>query len=364
MAKKMAEREDEDVKRAKISQSDFPALTLDQALRISRTLWDNFAGRGGLPHQIAMALELSPTSSGWRAMCGASIAYGLTDGGYNAAQITLTELGRRIVAPVEEGDDVRAMIEAVLRPRILREFFEKYNRAKLPRDDIAQNVLVQMGIPKERAEGAADLLRKNGEAVGIIQITRTGPFVALDAPAPPIKQPNAIGNQEAPGDEEKLEDPPKKALGSNVSLPREMNASNDRVFITHGKNTRIMEQIKKAVTVGGFVPVVSIQKESTAKGVPEKVMEDMRACSAAVIHVAVDKVLFDEDGKPHTQINPNVLIEIGAALALYKDRFILVVPEGLELPSNLQGLYRCQYAGEGLDWDAGVKILEALRGLK
>jgi hypothetical protein len=41
-----------------------------------------------------------------------------------------------------------------------------------------------------------------------------------------------------------------------------------------------------------------------------------------------------------------------------------VVEDGLELPSNLQGLYQCRYSGEGLDWDAGMKILEALRGLK
>ena len=93
-------------------------------------------------------------------------------------------------------------------------------------------------------------------------------------------------------------------------------------------------------------------------------MDDMRSCSAAVIHVGAEAELKDKDGRGHRQINPNVLIEIGAAMMQCRDRFILVVENGLELPSNLQGLHQCRYSGEGLDWDAGMKILEAMRGLK
>ena len=141
-------------------------------------------------------------------------------------------------------------------------------------------------------------------------------------------------------------------------------AANTRVFITHGKNRKIMEQIKRAVVLGGFEPVVSVQQETPAKPVPQKVMDDMRTCFAAVIHVGSEAELTDKDGKGHRQINPNVLIEIGAAMIHCRERFILVVEDGLELPSNLQGLYQCRYSGEGLDWDAGMKILEALRGLK
>jgi predicted nucleotide-binding protein len=73
--------------------------------------------------------------------------------------------------------------------------------------------------------------------------------------------------------------------------------------------------------------------------VPDKVMTDMRTCGAAVIHVAIDNVLFDKDGNELPQINGNVLIEIGAAMALYGNKFVLLVEEGLKLPSNLQGLY-------------------------
>ena len=110
--------------------------------------------------------------------------------------------------------------------------------------------------------------------------------------------------------------------------------------------------------------MISVQSETAAKPVPQKVMDDMRSCSAVVIHVGTEAELKDKNGRQHLQINPNVLIEIGAAMMHCPGRFVLVVEEGVELPSNLQGLYQCRYTGEGLDFDAGMKIQEALRGLK
>ena len=58
-------------------------------------------------------------------------------------------------------------------------------------------------------------------------------------------------------------------------------------------------------------------------------------------------------------LNPNVLIEIGAALALYKRNFILLVEKGVQLPSNLQGLYEVRYEGGKLDYEATMKLLRA-----
>jgi predicted nucleotide-binding protein len=88
-------------------------------------------------------------------------------------------------------------------------------------------------------------------------------------------------------------------------------------------------------------------------------MDDMRSCSAAIVHVGAERKLIDENGDPHTQINYNVLIEIGAAMALYSGRFVLLVERGVELPSNLQGLYEVRYEGEQLDHEATMKLLEA-----
>lgn len=360
---------DQPRKRPKISQTEFPNLSLQQALRIAQGIWDNFAGKGAAPHSIAMALDLSPTSGGWRNLCGASIAYGLTEGGYNATQIKLTDLGRRIVAPTKEGDDTTALQEAALKPRIPGDVFRRYDRAKFPREDIAANVLVEEGIPKERSVGLVNLLVENGTFVGFIKNTKTGPFVSLDMEPIVASDTEPALNDFSPAEDNRDDDDTNEVFSADESnstilqTPAD-SATNNRVFITHGKNQAILEQIKEVVEMGGFEPVISVRQETTAKPIPDKVLDDMRSCGAAVIHVGSEGVLTDAEGREHPQINPNVLTEIGAAMALYRRRFILVVEEGVDLPSNLQGLYESRYSGKAIELRAGIRILKALRGLR
>ena len=58
-------------------------------------------------------------------------------------------------------------------------------------------------------------------------------------------------------------------------------------------------------------------------------MDDMRGCGAAIIHVDAEQAITDKDGQDHVFRNRNVLIEIGAAMAFYGRRFILLVRGGV-----------------------------------
>ena len=55
-----------------------------------------------------------------------------------------------------------------------------------------------------------------------------------------------------------------------------------------------------------------------------------------------------------------MLVEIGAAFLAYNRRVILLVDKRLTLPSNLQGLYRCEYKGDELDSNALTKFQQGL----
>jgi integrase len=96
----------------------------------------------------------------------------LTVGGVNAKTIKLTPLGSKLVAPEKEGDDLAARREAIMRPRISKEFFERYRRAKFPNDVIAGNVLKSLGIPAERVKSALEIVKANGRYAGIIRDMR------------------------------------------------------------------------------------------------------------------------------------------------------------------------------------------------
>lgn len=132
-----------------------------------------------------------------------------------------------------------------------------------------------------------------------------------------------------------------------------------RVFITHGENDKILRHLKELVAYGKYEPIIALEHETGAKPVPQKVMDDMRTCEAAVIHVSGERILYDENGEAVHLINENVLIEIGAAMALYGNRFVLLVQDGVSLPSNLQGLYECRYEGDELNVAATMKLLKA-----
>ena len=119
--------------------------------------------------------------------------------------------------------------------------------------------------------------------------------------------------------------------------------------------------MKELVAYGKHEPVVAMEHETAAKPVPQKVMDDMRTCKAAVIHVSAERILYDKDGNDIPQINDNVLIEIGAAMALYGNKFVLLVEEGVNLPSNLQGLYECRYDGDELQYAGYHEIAEGVQ---
>lgn len=88
----------------------------------------------------------------------------------------------------------------------------------------------------------------------------------------------------------------------------------------------------------------------------------MKKCNCAIIIVSADEEMKQEEGS--YRINENVLIEIGGAFIHYDKRVILLVDTRLTLPSNLQGLYRCDYEGDELSWTVGMKLQEALTNFR
>ncbi|EDK72325.1 hypothetical protein TM7_0558 [candidate division TM7 genomosp. GTL1] len=151
-------------------------MKLSEALRIPIGIRDNYALHPATPLDVGAAIGIAPTSGGFRTLTGAAIAFGLTTGGYNATEIALTELGKRIVAPSQEGDDEIAKREAFERPRVIREFIQKYNGNKLPPKEIARNVLHGMNVPYEATERAYDLLVAGFNELGYIKQVGSASF--------------------------------------------------------------------------------------------------------------------------------------------------------------------------------------------
>jgi hypothetical protein len=71
-----------------VKQSDFPRVSLSEALRVARAISEHYAKQPTKPPDVAFALDLTPGAKIFKYLTGASIAYGLTEGGAQADQIS------------------------------------------------------------------------------------------------------------------------------------------------------------------------------------------------------------------------------------------------------------------------------------
>jgi predicted nucleotide-binding protein len=358
-------------KRAYLSQTDIPSLSLSEALKVPKALLDNYAGQPTAPFKVAKALNVEPKGSQLRALTGAAISYGLITGGAQATEVGMTDLAKRILKPLSEGDDAKARREAFLIPRITGEFLKKYNGSPIPRDDIAQNVLEEMGVPADRCAAVLQSILTGAGALGLVEEIKGKKYADLSGTGTPTaavveehndtQEETAEQNGHAHASEATSAIPlrPAPVISSLAADTRKR-----RVFITHGKDKGLVEPIRKLLKFGELDAVVAVERQTVSKPVPDKVMSDMRSCGAAIIHVEAEQVVQDEAGEDIVILNPNVLIEIGAAMAFYGRRFVLLVKDGIALPSNLQGLYEVRYSGSTLDGDAAIRLLEAINDIK
>jgi hypothetical protein len=365
-------------KRPYLKQTDIPAASLDDALRVPGAIFEHYGGLTATPLQVAKALDLDPGGSQIRVLTGAAIAFGLVEGGAQAAAITTTDLAKRILRPKEEGQDLAAKREAVLKPRVVGEFLSKYDNSPFPRRDLAQNILEEMGVPRNKTEGVIDQIDASARSVGFFEEIKGKIYVTLQGttplaaateelqdkdddttPTPPVKpEPPAPVRHVAPP-------PIVQPKGPELTAAIADDLRRKRVFITHGKNKDLVDPIRKLLEYGELEAVVSVDKTSVSKPVPEKVLDDMRGCGAAIIHVDAERTIVDKTtDAEHVLLNPNVLIEIGAAMAFYGRRFILLVRDGVKLPSNLQGLFEVRYTGDTLDATSTLKLLDAIKDIK
>jgi hypothetical protein len=360
---------------------NYPVLTLEEALDVPRAIQDGASGMQVGRLSLAELMNRSPSSSIFADLVASSRGYGLTVGGIRAGQFELTDLGQRATSD-DEATRQQGQRGAVRNVEPFEAFLTFFKNRKVPAPGPFKEFLVNnASVPPERAEDCMNHILADARFVGFLRPVKGGSeYIELDGHAPSVTGDGQTGVveqtiEEATQDGEEAEDVPPtpagsgqpndgQAAGVSVTAPPRDLATNNKVFITHGRNTEIVGQLKELLAFGSFEPVVSVEKETVAKPVPDKVMDDMRSCGAAIIHVGTDQKLLDERGDEHRMVNPNVLIEIGAAMALYGRRFILLVERGVTLPSNLQGLYEVRYEGEKLDGDATIKLLKAFNDFR
>lgn len=356
-------------KKRKRTSTKYPKFSLMKSLEIAQSIIDNNAGKPYDRLSLAKSLGKSPGSSRFRMQITASSKFGLTKGGYNAPKISINPLADSILRPKSEEERENGLKKALFNISFYKKIFEMYNNNKIPKKQLFKNTLQrEFDIPQDDTEQCYKLIMENAKDLNISQEISGNLWINLDK----LGDKEVIEGEVTESIEKEISEVTKenivyaeraekeiKDVKSEVELRKELKP---KAFIAHSKNNKILEQLKEILDFGQFEYVIAEEVETAAIPIPEKIFGLMKECNCAIINISADEheKLPDDSYK----INENVLIEIGASFLNYDKKVILLVDKRIELPSNLQGLYRCEYEGEELPFSLFGKLSKALKGFR
>src|SRR2546425_7203266 len=159
----------------------FPRDTLKKALVIAETIWKD---NGGEPYNrlsLAKSVDMSPTGSPFQIILASSFRYGLTEGSYVSEKITLTPLGRAIVAPKADEDTKSHLREALLKPELFEKVYARFDQKPIPKAEIFKNtLLIDFKIPQGDVDACYKVIMENVNDYSLAQDIKATAYLQLD----------------------------------------------------------------------------------------------------------------------------------------------------------------------------------------
>ena len=326
----------------------YPAYTLEEALGIADAIQN---ANAGLPFERALlagALGTTPKSSAFTMRLNASAAYGLTQGGYNDAEIRLTPLGQAAVAE-DDARRKRALADAAMTPGVFGKFYELLDGKRLPESAAAQSILRrEQGVAESLTGECLSIIIANGEYAGILREENGGAIVRIGERG----QPQAVMAQAS------LDTPAQPAIAPptpDMSVGGEDAASEDeregKVFVGH------VGESEAALFVASMLEQFGIPIAKPDFGVDGRpaalsgAAGEMKTAGAAAL-------VFAGNGQSQAA-RDGMLCMLGACLALYGERVVIFHETDAVAGLNLDGLSCVGFEPERIA-ESGLGLLMGL----
>jgi hypothetical protein len=349
---------------------NYPPLPLHEAIKVARTIEDEASGMTVSRLTLAELLGSTPTSRIFKDLVASSRFYGLTNGGINADEFSLTKLGENATG----GDEVArgaALKAAVMTVPPYKAFFEKFQNKKLPGSGPFKEFLVRDAeVPEERAEECMSYITSDAETAGLVRSVKGGRWIDLSGTPAPASEEEAEeesgaaegaeaaqGQNGGPpdlenGDEPDVEEPARKRPPVEAK----------KVFIAHGKNRTPLDQLKKALDQFKVKYAVAVDEPHKGRPISAKVAQLMEEeCSSGIfIFTADERFLREKNGDTEEVWRPseNVVYELGAASILYDTRIVIFKEKGVTFPSDFSDLGYIEFEKDQLVAELGSLFAE------
>jgi hypothetical protein len=164
-------------RQAGVKNRNYPPLALSEAVKVPDVIEDQASGMTVSRLTLADLLLSTPTSRVFKDLVAASRFYGLTNGGINAEEFSLTKLGEQATG----GDEVArtaALKAAVMNVPPYKAFFERFKNKKMPGPAAFVEFLTRDAeVPEARAEEAMAYITADADTAGLV---RSSPRRHLD----------------------------------------------------------------------------------------------------------------------------------------------------------------------------------------
>ncbi|HLQ14434.1 MAG TPA: TIR domain-containing protein [Candidatus Eisenbacteria bacterium] len=346
---------------------NYPPLKLADALKVAQTIEDKASGVTTSRLTLAKLLDISPASSNFSNLVAASRMYGLTNGGINASEFSLTTLGKEATG-ADEVARLAAYKKAVVNIAPYRAFFQAFNNKKVPSAMPFTDFLVKTAdVEQDRADEAMALILADAEKAGFVRLMKGGaPWIDLaGTPTSPDAEKDAEPDAgvNAGGENGSRPEPEPAVVITPIPTSSAPTGKPKKVFIAHGKNRVPLEQLKKALDTFKVSYAVAVDEANQGRPISKKVASLMRdECSSGIFIFTADERFLREakSGDPEEVWRPseNVVYELGAASILYENRIVIFKEKGLTFPTDFSDLGFIEFEKDQLVAELGALFKE------
>lgn len=144
------------------AQRNFPRRSVEEALAVPLALKEKNGGNAWATDEVAKALGISRTNNKFFYLTASSRDYGFTVGTRDAAEISLTDLGRKAVYPSGPDAEHQARLEGFLNIDVFSMVLGHFGGSKLPEKQYLANTLeTQFGVDPEHHDEFVEVFQAN-----------------------------------------------------------------------------------------------------------------------------------------------------------------------------------------------------------
>jgi len=342
--------------RPKADAPAFPHDPLAKTMKIAESIENNNAGRPYDRLSLAKSIDNSPSSGGFRQLITSSTRYGITEGGRRAEKLSLTPIGSSIVAPTNDSEKNRSLLQALLTPELFYQVYNFFDSKKIPREELFKNSLKkEFGVMPEDVDACYGVIMQNIEDYNLkeeikgniyLQLNKLGTLSEIES------SPEITNNEDVTDEESTREDV------YNTKLT-EQKPHLKQIFVAHGKNTKPLEQLKAILDQFEVPYKVAIDEPNQGRPISQKVSELMNECSSSIFIFTKDEETQDLEGNTVYRPSDNVVYELGAASAMFGKKIVIFKENGVSFGSDFKDLGYISFDTDQL----GAKTMELMKEL-